>query len=67
MTTSDPRAEQRDENPREHRGLGQRILDAVLGDPADQRQGDRTEARHADPAAPARQIQDGEGPPARAR
>ena len=64
MTTSDPRAEQRDENPDERRGLGKRILDAVLGDPHEQRPGDpheqrpggpaddRADVRHADPAAP---------------
>ena len=34
MTTSEPRTPH-DDTPREHRRLGQRILDAVLGDPAD--------------------------------
>ena len=36
MTTSEPRTPH-DDTPREHRRLGQRILDAVLGDPADTR------------------------------
>ena len=49
MTTSDPRAEQRDENPDERRGLGKRILDAVLGDPHEQRPGDPHEQRPGDP------------------
>ena len=38
MTTSDhPRTDRRDDDPGEHRGLGKRILDAVLGDPVDER------------------------------
>jgi hypothetical protein len=47
MTTSDPRTGQHDDNPREHRGIGQRILDAVLGDPDD------PNTRPADPDRPA--------------
>jgi hypothetical protein len=56
MTTSDhPRADRRDDDPGEHRGLGKRILDAVLGDPADQRPGDTgrpTGAAHEEGRAP---------------
>ncbi|MDT7581223.1 MAG: hypothetical protein QOK35_2487 [Pseudonocardiales bacterium] len=36
MTTSDPQADRRDDDSREHRSIGQRIRDAVLGDPADE-------------------------------
>ena len=50
MTTSDPRAERREDNPEEHRGLGKRILDAVLGDPAEQRPDDRAADRADDRA-----------------
>ena len=50
MTTSDPRTGQHD-NPHEHRGLGKRILDAVLGDPAEQRHDDPTADRPADRTA----------------
>ena len=51
MTTSDPRTGQHDDNPREHRGLGKRLLDAVLGDPAEQRPDDPTADRTADRTA----------------
>ena len=51
MTTSDPRTGQHDDNPHEHRGLGKRILDAVLGDPAEQRPDDPTADRPADRTA----------------
>ena len=50
MTTSDPRTGQHD-NPHEHRGLGKRILDAVLGDPAEQQHDDPTADRPADRTA----------------
>jgi len=49
MTTSEPRTPH-DDTPREHRRLGQRILDAVLGDPADTRPDDPADPRHGDPA-----------------
>jgi hypothetical protein len=51
MTTSDPQADRRDDDSREHRGLGQRLRDAVLGEPADPQHdapADR-EAGYADP------------------
>jgi hypothetical protein len=35
MTTSDPQADRRDDDSREHRTFGQRIRDAVLGEPGD--------------------------------
>ncbi len=44
MTTSEPRTPH-DDTPREHRRLGQRILDAVLGDPADTRPDDPADPR----------------------
>ena len=53
MTTSDPRAEHRDDSGRENRGLGQRILDAVLGEPGDDRTHDRTHDRAGDRTDPA--------------
>ena len=38
MTTSGPQADRRDDDDsREHRSIGQRIRDAVLGDPVDDR------------------------------
>ncbi len=46
MTTSEPRTPH-DDTPREHRRLGQRILDAVLGDPADTRPDDPADPRRA--------------------
>ncbi|HEX5812333.1 MAG TPA: hypothetical protein VFY38_09545 [Pseudonocardia sp.] len=48
MTTSEPRTPH-DDTPREHRRLGQRIVDAVLGDPADARRDDPADTRHGDP------------------
>ncbi len=48
MTTSEPRTPH-DDTPREHRRLGQRILDAVLGDPADTRPDDPADPRRGDP------------------
>ena len=51
MTTSDPRTGPPDDNPHEHRGLGKRILDAVLGDPAEQRPDGPTADRPADRTA----------------
>lgn len=48
MTTSEPRTPH-DDTPREDRRLGQRILDAVLGDPADTRPDDPADPRRADP------------------
>ena len=54
MTTSEPRTPH-DDTPREHRRLGQRILDAVLGDPADTRPDDPADPRRPDdPADPRR-------------
>ena len=47
MTTSEPRTPH-DDTPREHRRLGQRILDAVLGDPADTRRDDPADPRRGD-------------------
>ena len=38
MTTSEPQAGRRDDDSREHRSIGQRIRDAVLGDPVDEQQ-----------------------------
>jgi hypothetical protein len=59
MTTSEPRTPH-DDTPREHRRLGQRILDAVLGDPADTRPDDpatpAAATRTAPKAAPARRA-----------
>ena len=43
MTTSDPQADRRDDDSRQHRGLGQRLRDAVLGEPADTRQDTRSD------------------------
>ena len=48
MTTSEPRTPH-DDTPRENRRLGQRILDAVLGDPADTRPDDPADPRRGDP------------------
>ena len=48
MTTSEPRTPH-DDTPREHRRLGQRILDAVLGDPADAQRDDLADNRPGDP------------------
>ena len=48
MTTSEPRTPH-DDTPREHRKLGQRILDAVLGDPADTRPDDPADPRRGHP------------------
>jgi len=54
MTTSEPRTPH-DDTPREHRRIGQRILDAVLGDPADTRPDDPADPRRPDdPADPRR-------------
>jgi hypothetical protein len=47
---TDPRTTPHDDDPREHRGIGQRIMDAVLGDPADQRHDDPAGTRRDDPA-----------------
>jgi hypothetical protein len=47
---TDPRTTPHDDEPREHRGIGQRIMDAVLGDPADQRHDDPAGTRRDDPA-----------------
>jgi hypothetical protein len=47
---TDPRTTHHDDDPREHRGIGQRIMDAVLGDPADQRHDDPAGTRRDDPA-----------------
>jgi hypothetical protein len=53
MTTSDPQADRRDDDSREHKGLGQRLRDAVLGDPAetrhDTRSDDPADTAYADP------------------
>jgi hypothetical protein len=51
MTTSEPRTPH-DDTPREHRRLGQRILDAVLGDPADTQRDDLADPRRDDLADP---------------
>ncbi len=48
MTTSEPRTPH-DDTPRENRRLGQRILDAVLGDPAEARGDDPADTRPGDP------------------
>ena len=48
MTTSEPRTPH-DDTPRENRRLGQRILDAVLGDPADARHDDLADTRSGGP------------------
>ena len=47
---TDPRTTPHDDDPREHRGIGKRIMDAVLGDPADQRHDDPAGTRRDDPA-----------------
>ena len=54
MTMSDPQADRRDDDSRGHRSIGQRIRDAVLGDPADDRpdapvDAERREGAYADP------------------
>ena len=47
MTTSEPQADRRDDDPGEHRTIGQRIRDAVLGEEPDDRRGRDT--GYADP------------------
>jgi hypothetical protein len=48
MTTSEPQAGRRDDDTRDHRSIGQRIREAVLGDDDPRRDGPET--RYADPA-----------------
>ena len=67
MTTSDPQAGRRDDDSREHRSIGQRIRDAVLGDRvADQHDAPAgggyagREAGHNRPDAPV--VDQGEAP-----
>lgn len=61
MTTSEPRTPH-DDTPREHRRIGQRILDAVLGDPADTRPDDPADPRRADPNRAGAEGFAGDGP-----
>lgn len=59
MTTSGPQTDRPDDDSREHRTMGQKIRDAVLGDPDDERQdasadagyGGRRDDAHVEPRA----------------
>jgi len=58
---TDPRTTHHGDNPRENRGIGQRIMDAVLGDPADPRHDDPADVRRDDRDRAAGDVATGAG------